>query len=73
MATSTDLGSGGCGAGKLELSPASSWSEVMTALYDKHRALLPPDASAVQLAFQVRHPRCTPCQRFIAEALLRRT
>ncbi len=26
----------------------------MTALYDKHRALLPPDASAVQLAFQVR-------------------
>ena len=43
-----------CAAGKLELTPAASWSEVMTALYAEHRALLPPDASAVQLAFQVR-------------------
>ena len=40
-------------AGKLELPPAASVSEVLAALYDKHRAVLPPDAGALQLAFQV--------------------
>ena len=48
------LDAGRGAAGKLELSPAASLSEVMTALYDKHRAVLPSDASALQLAFQVR-------------------
>ena len=40
-------------AGKLELPPAASMSEVLAALYEKHRAVLPSDASALQLAFQV--------------------
>ena len=56
-------------AGKLELTPAASWSEVMTALYDKHRALLPPDASAVQLAFQVRSLPACRAERARAERL----
>jgi hypothetical protein len=40
-------------AGKLEIPPAASKSEVLAALYDKHRAVLPSDAGDLQLAFQV--------------------